>query len=331
MIWCGPGLAHVAFVRSPYAHALITAVRLPAGADGLVAVLTAEDLGDGLRAFPVPPLEGAELADEPHPILARDSVRYVGQPVAAVIAQSRALAEDFVEGVEIDYEPLEAVVDPRASEVALMRWSRSSGDVDEAFARAAHVVRGSYALPRLVAAPIEPRGCVAEHDAGADQLTLWCSAQDTHRPLAQLSHILGRPEERIRVIVPDVGGAFGSKGVIAPEVAAVAAGAIALGRPLKWTEDRYENFLAAYQGRGISGELELALDGDGRMLALRGQLCADLGAYLLTSTPRPPLTAAMLLTGCYDIPAAAISVSVRRRTRFRPGPTAAPAGPRPRT
>ena len=110
------------------------------------------------------------------------------------------------------------------------------------------------------------------------------------------------------MIVPDVGGAFGSKGVIAPEVAAVAAASIVVGRPLKWTEDRYENFLAAYQGRGIDGELELALDADGRMLALRGLLWADLGAYLLTTTPRPPLTAAMLLTGCYDIPAASVTL-----------------------
>ena len=103
-----------------------------------------------------------------------------------------------------------------------MRWARSTGDVDGLFAGAAHVVTGRYALPRLVAAPIETRGCVAEYDAAADRLTVWCSAQDTHRPLAQLAHILGRGPETIHVIVPDVGGAFGSKGVIAPEVAAVA-------------------------------------------------------------------------------------------------------------
>ena len=110
------------------------------------------------------------------------------------------------------------------------------------------------------------------------------------------------------MIVPDVGGAFGSKGVIAPEVAAVAVAAIELSRPLKWAEDRFENFLAAYQGRGVEGELELALDAAGRMLALRGRLRADLGAYLLTTTAIPPRTAAMLLTGCYDIPAAAVEL-----------------------
>ncbi len=315
-----PGMAHVAFVRSPFAHAAITSIGLPEGGDGLVAVLTAEDLGSLVRPFPVPPLDGAEIADQPHPILAHDSVRYVGQPIAAVIAESRALAEDFAELVDVEYEPLEAVVDPQVSDVALMRWSRSSGDVEGAFARAADVVRGSYALPRLVAAPIEARGCVAEHDAGEDRLTVWCSVQDTHRPLAQLSHILGRPESTIRLIVPDVGGAFGSKGVIAPEVAAVVAAAIVIGRPLKWTEDRYENFLSTYQGRGIEGELELALGSDGRMLALRAQLRADLGAYLYPTTPRPPHTAAMLLTGCYDIPAASVTVLGVRTNKVPTGP-----------
>ena len=116
---------------------------------------------------------------------------------------------------------------------------------------------------------------------------MWASVQDTHRPLEQLAHILDRPKDRIRVIAPDVGGAFGSKGVIAPEVAAVAAAAIALGIPVKWTEDRFENLVACYQGRGIEGDLELALDGDGRILGLRARLWADLGGYLLTTTPNP--------------------------------------------
>ena len=142
---------------------------------------------------------------------------------------------------------------------------------------------------------------VAEHDPGGTCSRVWCSAQDTHRPLAAARHILDRARREIRVIVPDVGGAFGSKGVMAPEVAAMAAAAIDLGRPVKWAEDRLENFLAAYQGRGIEGELELALDADGTMLALRARLIADLGGYLLTSTAIPPHTAATLITGCYDI------------------------------
>jgi carbon-monoxide dehydrogenase large subunit len=315
-----PRLAHVAFVRSPHAHAAITAIRAPESEGGLLSVLTAEDIGERVRPFPVDPIDGAQIAPEPHPVLAREEVRYVGQPVAAVIAQSRALAEDLVEQVEVDYESRPAVVDARASEHALVRWSQASGDVERAFADAAHVVAGHYALPRLAAAPIEARGCVCDFDRETDVLTVWCSAQDTHRPLEQLSHILRRGEDSIRVIVPDVGGAFGGKGVIAPEVAAVAVAAIDLGVPLKWAEDRLENFLAAYQGRGIEGELELALDADGRMLALRARLWADLGGYLLSTTAIPPRTAAMLLTGCYEIPAAEVTVVGARTNKVPTGP-----------
>jgi aerobic carbon-monoxide dehydrogenase large subunit len=315
-----PGQLHAAFVRSPHAHAAVRAIGVPEAAPGLVAVLTAADLGDRVRPFPVPPLDGAEIADEPHPILASDEVRYVGQPVAAVIAQSRPLAEDAAELVEVDYEPRAAVVAPRDSDHTLLRWSRTAGEVDAIFAGAARVVRGRYALPRVAAAPIEPRGCVIEHDAESGRLMVWCSAQDPHRPLAQLAHILGLAAEGIRVIVPDVGGAFGSKGGIAPETAATAIAAIDLGRPVKWVEDRVENFLAAYQGRAIEGELELALAGDGRMLALRARLLADLGAYMLSATAIPAHTAAMLITGCYEIPAVEVTLVGVRTHKAPTGP-----------
>ena len=312
--------AHAAFVRSPHAHAAIKAIRVPDGADGLIAVLTADDLGDRARPCEVPALDGMELTDEPHPILARGEVRYVGQSVALVIAESRALAEDAAELVQVEYEVRPAVVDAAASDHALMRWSRKAGDVDAAFATAAQVVGGSYSLPRLVAAPIEPRGCLIEHDPGCDLLTVWCSAQDTHRPLAQLAQILDRPPDAIRVIVPDVGGAFGSKGAIAPEIAAVAIAAIDLGRPVKWIEDRLENFTAAYQGRGIGADVELALSDDGRMLGIRARLLADLGAYLLPNTVIPPHTAAMLITGCYDVPAAEVTIVGARTHKVPTGP-----------
>src|SRR5436305_4085133 len=254
-----PGMAYAAFVRSHHAHAAITEIRAPDEAPGLLAVITARELRGRVRPFQLDAPAGAELADQPHPILAEGEARYVGQPVAAVIASSRALAKDATELVEVDYEPREAVLDPDASGVDLMRWSHTGGDVSGAFAAASRIVRGRYALPRLVAAPIEPRGALVEHDPGLERVTVWCSMQDPHRPLAQLSHILGFDEERLNVIVPDVGGAFGSKGVIPAEVAVAAVAAIDLGRPVKWVEERTENFLAAYQGRGIEGELALAL------------------------------------------------------------------------
>jgi carbon-monoxide dehydrogenase large subunit len=187
-------------------------------------------------------------------------------------------------------------------------WSRSSGDVAGAFAEADRVVRCSFSIPRLVAAPLEGRGALAFYDPDEDLVVVHCSAQDPHRPLAHLSHSLARDPERIRVVVPDVGGAFGSKGAIGPEVVAVAAAALRLGRRVKWVEDRLENFLAAYQGRGLEADAELAVAADGRFLALRARLYADLGAYLYPTTAVPGHTTAMLLTGAYAIPAAEVTL-----------------------
>jgi aerobic carbon-monoxide dehydrogenase large subunit len=306
-----PGVAEVAFVRSPYAHASIDAIEVPEA----VTAVTAADLDGLVRPYPLPVLGGCELAPEPHPVLAAREVRYVGQPVALVAADSRALAEDLAERVQVSYTPRPAVMDPRDSTTTLMRFERRGGDIEDAFAAASHVVSGSYGLPRLAAYPIETRGAIAR--CVGDELTIWCSAQDPHRPRAQLRHILGRD---VRVIVPDVGGAFGSKGVIAPEIAALAAAAVKLGVPLKWSEDRLENLLGSYQGRGIEGELELALDGEGRMLGLRARLLADLGGYLLPTTAVPPLTAAMLITGCYEIAAAEVQVTGVATNRVPTGP-----------
>jgi aerobic carbon-monoxide dehydrogenase large subunit len=315
-----PRMAHAAFVRSPHARARIAAVRPPERADGLLAVLSAPDLAGRARPFPVQVPEGATAADAGHPVLADGEVRYVGQPVAIVVAETRALAEDAVELVDVEYEPLDAVVDPRTAPERLLDWSRAAGDVDGAFAHAEHVVSGRYALPRLVAAPMEPRGAIAAHDPGTGLLTLWCSAQDPHRPLGQLAHILDRPDDTIRVVVPEVGGAFGSKGVVGAEVAAAAVAAAELGRPVKWAEDRLENFLAAYQGRGMEAEVELALDGDGRMLAVRARLWADLGAYLYTTTAIPPHTAAMLMCGVYRFEAAHVELVGARTDKVPTGP-----------
>jgi carbon-monoxide dehydrogenase large subunit len=314
-----PGLLHAAFVRSPYAHAAIVDVRPPESAAGLVAVITGADLAGRVRPLPIQPVPGSELADEPHPILAAGEVRYAGQAVALVVASSRALAEDAAELVEVDYDERDTVIDPRASDLVLERFARSGGDVDGAFAGADRVVRGRYALPRLVAAPLEARGIVA-HGDGADRLTVWCSTQDTHRALAQLAHVLDRPDDSIRVIVPDVGGAFGSKGGIAPEAAAVAVAAMDLGRPVKWAEDRFENFLAGYQGRGMEADVELALSADGGLLAVRARIVADLGAYLLPATAIPGHTAAMLMAGCYDVPAVAVELVGARTHKVPTGP-----------
>jgi carbon-monoxide dehydrogenase large subunit len=315
-----PGMAHAAFVRSPHARADIVSVTSPADAAGLLGVLTAPDVAGAAQPFAVPPIEDGLLADAPHPILAEREVRYAGQPVAAVIAESRASAEDAAELVEVEYAPRDAVVDPRGAPEELLRWRRVAGDVDGAFAGAAHVVRGSYSLPRLVATPMETRGVIAVYDEREDLLTVWGSFQDPHRPRAQLAHALGRAPDRIRVIVPDVGGAFGSKGVLAVEGVAVALAAIELGRPVKWAEDRMENFVGAYQGRGVQADVELALDADGRMLAVRADILADLGAFLLPTTAIPPHTAATLMTGVYDVDCAEATVIGARTDKVPTGP-----------
>jgi carbon-monoxide dehydrogenase large subunit len=326
-----PGLLEAAFVRSPYAHGRLGAVDTSAARElpGVVAVLAGSDLD--AAPLPVGGVEGGLVADAGHPVLARGKVRYAGEAVALVVAESRALAEDAAELVDVDYEPLEPVLDPRTAaseplvhedvpENALVRWSRDHGDVEGAFAEADAVVAQSFHIPRLVAAPIETRGTIARHDPAEDLLTVWCSAQDPHRPLAQLGHSLGRDRDRLRVVVPDVGGAFGSKGAVGAEVAAVAAAAVRLGVPIRWTEDRTENFLSSYQGRGLDADVELALADDGRILALRAVLYADLGGYLYPTTAVGPHTTAMLLCGTYRIPAVSVEVFGAATTKVPTGP-----------
>jgi len=144
-----PRAAHVAFVRSPFAHARIGGIEVPDGLDRVVRVITAADLEGRVRDLPVQGFEGGTVSEDGHPVLARDEVRYSGQPVAAVLAESRALAEDAAEAIEVDYELLDAVLAPRASDVRMSHWHRVSGDVEGTFASAAHVVRATHALPRL--------------------------------------------------------------------------------------------------------------------------------------------------------------------------------------
>jgi aerobic carbon-monoxide dehydrogenase large subunit len=326
------GLTHAAFVRSTHPHARLLGVdtRRALGAPGVIAVLTGDDL-DGVGPLPSGTVEDGVVADAGHPVLARGVVRYVGEPIALIVAESREGAEDAAELVDCEYEPLEPVLDPRTAAGSpvhlheeagnvLVRWSRGRGDLDASFAAAERVVSCSFSIPRLAAAPLETRGALAEYDAKADVVIVHCSAQDPHRPLAQLAHALAREPERIRVVVPDVGGAFGSKGAIGPEVVSTAAAAMRLGRPVKWAEDRLENFLAAYQGRGLEADAELALAADGRFLALRARLYADLGAYLYPTTPVPSHTTAMLLTGAYAIPAAEVDVVGVATTKPPTGP-----------
>jgi aerobic carbon-monoxide dehydrogenase large subunit len=312
---------HVAFVRSPHAHARLGAIdtRAAAAAPGVVHAFTAADWPG--RTLPLPrEFRNTTIEPIPHPVFAVDAVRYVGHVVAAVVAVSRAAAEDAAELVEVDYEPLEAVLDVRTARTSphrlheqapdnvFMRYAHRSGDVDAAFAEAATVVGRTVRIPRVAIAPIEPRGALGAYDAGTDLLTMWCSAQDPHRHRMALARVLDRPEDRIHLIVPDVGGGFGQKSYPQAEVTIVAFAAIALRRPVKWIEDRRENFHAAHHGRGLEADAQLALSAAGRFLALRAELFSDCGAYVYSSMPNGGFTTASLLTGVYDIPAAEVTL-----------------------
>ncbi len=327
-----PDMLHAAFVRSVHAHGRLCGIDTEGAraAPGVRLVLAGADLVGETDPFPVFARD-ADLVPVMHPVLARDRVRYVGEPVAVVVADTAEQAADAAELVLLDVEELPALVDPREAEAAeplhdeapdnvLLRLRLGSGDVDAAFAAAHAVVRQTVRIPRLIAAPLEPRAVLASYDPAGDVLTLWLSAQDQHRQLDGLSTVLRRPPAKLHVLVPDVGGAFGSKGVPQAETAALALAAIRLGRPVKWTETRTESSLAVYQGRGSEIVADLALGADGRMLGLRARVLADLGAYLVTSTPVSSQTLASLLVGCYAIPAAEVDVAGVCTTKVPTGP-----------
>jgi carbon-monoxide dehydrogenase large subunit len=311
-----PDMLHAVVVRSTHAHARLVSVdaepvrRQP----GVITVLTARQLTGKVRDIPrrvIDDLSGVELPE--HPVLAGDRVCYVGQPVAIVVAESRALAEDAAEQIEMAYEPLPPVVDLRAASedgatlvhgamgtnVALqLRLGR--GDVDAAFAAADHIVRGRYEVPRLSAAPMEGRGLIAQYQPQEEHLTLWTSTQVAFKVKRFLAQTLIEAPRQLRVITPDVGGGFGQKVELWPEDVACSYLAITLQRPIKWIETRRENLLA-YHGRGYCGDMEAAVTSDGRILGMRCRILADLGAYSLNATPGPPVNAAKRVAGPYDI------------------------------
>jgi carbon-monoxide dehydrogenase large subunit len=327
-----PNMLHAAFVRSDYAHGHLRRIDTDAAKSvpGVRAVITGADLEGKTDPFPVFGRD-ADLVPVLHPVLARDRVRYVGEPLALIVADTAEQAVDAAEWVTVEVEELPALVDARNAQAApplheeapdnvLLRLRLRSGDLDAAFAAAHAVVRQTMRVPRLIAAPLEPRCVLASHDPASDLLTLWLSAQDQHRQLAGLTKVLRRPPEKLRVVVPDVGGAFGSKGVPQAETVALALAATRLGRAVKWTETRTESSLAVYQGRGSEIDAELALAADGEMLGLRAHVLADLGAYLYTSTPVSSQTLASLLVGCYAIPAADVTVTGVCTTKVPTGP-----------
>jgi carbon-monoxide dehydrogenase large subunit len=313
-----PGLLHAAFVRSPYAHARVGAIDTDAAlkADGVVAVLTGASLG---HPYLLAVLEREEYKPTQMPILAGDAVRFVGEPVAAVIADDPYLAEDAIELVEVDWDPLPAVTSIEQAEAATApRLHADANDnclvdllmfdderLPAIFDQAPLTVSATFTSARVAALPLEGRACLAEWDDRDDQLVMHVSTQVPHQVRSGVAQALGILERQIRVIAPDVGGGFGLKCVVGREEVAVAAAARLLRRPVRWTEDRQENLTAACHGHEQRYRVRAAFDDDGRILGLDADIDCDTGAYSVFpfTCAVEPLMAATELPGVYKVPA----------------------------
>ncbi|HSR24167.1 MAG TPA: xanthine dehydrogenase family protein molybdopterin-binding subunit, partial [Candidatus Eisenbacteria bacterium] len=306
-----PDALHAVFVRSTLAHGRIVSIDSSAAEalPGVVAVHTAASLELGARkGFP----GIADAFDRPE--LARDRVRFVGEPLAVVVATSRAAAEDAAEQVLVDYEPLGVVVDTRAALApdapvlfdeagTNVCHEASAGGEEDPLAGADVTVRLAFNNQRVAPAPMEPNAMVAEPDPATDGLVAWASSQGAFAVRGVLCSSLDLPPERVRVLSPDVGGGFGAKFGVYPEQVVVAALALRLGRQVRWVETRSENLVNMYHGRGQVQELELGARRDGTLVGLRLSILQDAGAYPQISAWLPNLTG-MMMSGVYRLPRA---------------------------
>ena len=306
----------VAFVRSPYAHARVSRVELgdALAAPGVVTAWSGERVRDvprmPIRVFPVQPLL------TPLPALAYEIVPMMGYPVAAVVADSRYVARDAADLVDVEYEPLPAVVDgeqalapgaplvwPELGTNLAFEIVREGGDVDGAFARADRRLTLRIKHSRVAQIPMEPRAILASYDREQDLLTVWRSTQSPFETRSALAVALNRPPESIRVIAPDVGGGFGSKNPVYPDELTVVLLAMELGQPLRWFSTRAEDLLMNMQGRDHLDEVEAAFTNDGIVTALITRSITNFGALTLPATVAPPLRIPNYATGAYRIPA----------------------------
>lgn len=319
------GQAYAYFVRSPHAHATIKSIDSSAAlaSDGVLSVLTgkdlaADELGGLICGWMVHSKDGSEMKAGPHPALAVDRVRYTGDHVAIVIAETCGQAKDAAELVDVEYDALPAVtkglaaLEPGAPQVhdeaagnLVFDWELGDKDATEAaFKNAAHVTKINLTNNRLVPNAMEPRAAIGAYDPSSGDYTLYTTSQNPHVARLVLSAFVQlAPEHKLRVIAPDVGGGFGSKIFIYPEETVCAWAAAKVRRPVKWTGERSESFLADAHGRDHDTDAEMALDADGKILGLRVHTTANLGAYLSTfAASVPTYLYGTLLSGQYDIP-----------------------------
>ena len=313
-----PGLLHLALVRSPHGHANIKRVDVSAAAnaDGVVSVFTGADLAEQLGSLPAGWLldeETTGMKAPEHPPLAIEKVRYVGDAVAAVVANSPAAASDAVALVEVDYEPLDAVTNAEEATAdgapvvhddapgnLAFDWSVGAGDYEAAAAEAEVVVSERIVNQRLIPNPMEPRGIMADYNGGSDQITIWTSTQIPHLVRLLFSLVTGHPEHKVRVVAPDVGGGFGCKLYLYAEEVICGIVAKQLERPVKWIESRTENYVATTHGRDHIADAEICGTSDGIVTGLKVHVYANLGAYLSTFAPAiPTILFGLMLGGCY--------------------------------
>ena len=314
------GMAYAAMLRSPHAHARIKRIDVSRArrASGVLAAFTAEDVGDALKPLPCAWLvPNANLKVAVYPPIAKDVVRYVGDLVAVVVAETNYQAYDALELIEVDYEPLPAVVDPKAAVGTgapqlhagvpgneAFHWIVAGGDVDAAFKSADLVVKERIVQQRLIPNAMEPRAALAQWSHATGELTLWNTTQNPHIVRFLCSVVTGVPEDKLRVIAPEVGGGFGSKIAAYPGDFVTIFCAMQLNRPVKWTETRSENYQATTHGRDHIQEIELAARKDGTILGLRAEVWAGMGAYLSTAAPGiPTILHGLMLSGVYNLPA----------------------------
>src|SRR5215469_6732720 len=317
------GMLHAEFVRSPYANANIRSINTEAAKrlPGVIGVFTGADVNEKAGTIPcASPLPGGK--SPVHTVLASARVYFVGHPVAVVVAKTRAIARDALELVEIDYEALPAVTDaekalekdsplthPELGTNIAFIWGLAGGDIEAAFNEADRVLKLRINHQRLTPMALEPRGCVASWHAGESSLTFWTSTQVPHYVRTLLPGMIGIPENKLRVVAPEVGGGFGSKLNLYPEEAVVSHLAIRINRPIKWIEGRRENASSTIHGRDQFADQEIAVKKDGTLLAIRTKLIADVGSYWQLLTPAIPTSTGTMHGGCYKLKAVQVDIT----------------------
>ena len=317
-----PDTLHAVFLRSIYAHARIKSVDTRAAAKhpGVVAVYTGKDVASKIGPVPcAAALPDLKVPD--HRALATNKAYFVGHPIAVVVAENRYAARDAVDLIQVDYEELPVITDEEkgaqggpvlheqfGTNIAY-KLTAGEGDIEAALKSADKVIKQRVLNQRLAPIAMEPRGVLARYYPGEQELTLWTSTQIPHLARTQIALMLGIPENKLRLIAPEVGGGFGSKLNVYGEEALLGWIAMQQGRPVKWIETRRENIQATIHGRGQTGYIEIGYKNDGTVTGLRYNVFADLGAYFQLLTPAIPTLTGLMLSGCYRIPAIQINVT----------------------